>query len=281
MGDLIEPGFAELLAQHVDANNKILVALGAEPVRIKDVLADYEAAARYLKPYICDAITPLNAGIDRGEAVLFEGAQGTMLDIDYGTFPFVTSSSATAGGACTGSGVSPNKIDNVLGVIKAYSTRVGEGPFPTELNDETGSQLRATGQEFGATTGRPRRCGWFDAVVVRHAVALSGVDGLAVTKLDVLTGMDPVRLCVGYELDGRRLMLPPATQRGWRDATPIYEDHPGWREPLGRARSLDDLPANARRYLDALTRSVGVPLVLLSIGAGREQTIVLGQTLAT
>jgi adenylosuccinate synthase len=211
--------------------------------------------------------------------VLLEGAQGVLLDVDHGTYPFVTSSSCVAGAAAAGAGIPPKAITRVIGITKAYTTRVGGGPFPTELTDALGERLRADGDEYGATTGRPRRCGWFDAVVVRHAIALSGVDGLAVTKLDVLTGLDPLRVCVAYELDGRRFDMPPATQRGWRDARPVYVECPGWREPLGRARSLDELPENARRYLDVLTQAVGAPVVLLSIGAGREQTIRLGPTL--
>jgi adenylosuccinate synthase len=203
-----------------------------------------------------------------------------LLDVDHGTYPFVTSSNCVAGAAAAGAGIPPKAITRVVGITKAYTTRVGGGPFPTELTDTLGERLRADGDEYGATTGRPRRCGWFDAVVVRHAIALSGVDGLAVTKLDVLTGMDPIRICVAYELDGGRHELPPATQRGWREARPIYEEFPGWKEPLGRVRALEELPENARRYLDALTATVGAALVLLSIGAGREQTIVVGRTLA-
>jgi adenylosuccinate synthase len=181
-----------------------------------------------------------------------------------------------AGAAAAGAGLPPKAITRVVGITKAYTTRVGGGPFPTELTDALGERLRADGDEYGATTGRPRRCGWFDAVVVRQAIALSGVDGLALTKLDVLTGMDPLRVCVAYEIDGQRRELPPATQAGWTRAKPVYEELPGWTEPLGTARSLDDLPVNARRYLDFLVQTVGAPMVILSIGAGREQTIRLG-----
>src|SRR5437867_3215464 len=173
-------------------------------------------------------------------------------------------------------GVPPRAIGRIVGIAKAYTTRVGSGPFPTELADALGDRLRADGDEYGATTGRPRRCGWFDAVVVRHAVALSGVDGLALTKLDVLTGIDPLRVCIAYELDGRRLDFPPATQRGWERVVPLYEELPGWRESLGAVRALGDLPPNARRYLDRLSALVGTPVVLLSVGPQREQTIRLG-----
>ncbi|HEY8240147.1 MAG TPA: adenylosuccinate synthase [Kiritimatiellia bacterium] len=273
MGDLVEPGFADLLRGHIEANNKILTALGATPVDAKSALAEYEAAGRTLRPYICDAITPLNAGIGRGESVLFEGAQGTMLDIDYGTYPFVTSSSATAGGACTGSGVSPNRIDNVLGVIKAYSTRVGEGPFPTELNDAVGEQLRATGQEFGATTGRPRRCGWFDAVVARYSVMINGIDSWAITKLDVLDQVETIRICVAYECDGKRMDTVPASIRALERCKPIYENFPGWKASTTGAARFSDLPPLAQQYVHKLVELTGVPVSILSVGPARESTL--------
>ena len=215
----------------------------------------------------------MRAAIAAGKRVLLEGAQGMFLDIDHGTYPYVTSSNCVVGSASAGAGIPPRAIGRVIGITKAYTTRVGGGPFPTELLDAIGERLRADGDEYGATTGRPRRCGWFDAVVVRQAIALSGVDGLAITKLDVLTGMNPIRVCVAYEIDGQRHQLPPATQLGWTRAKPVYEELPGWTEPLGAARSLDDLPVNARRYLDFLVKQVGAPMAILSIGAGREQTI--------
>jgi adenylosuccinate synthase len=282
VGDLFElPDLRDTLARSLREKNEILPLLGERPVAVDEILATIDGYRARLAPFVTDTGAEVRAAIAAGKRVLLEGAQGMLLDVDHGTYPYVTSSNCVAGAASAGAGIPPKAITRVIGITKAYTTRVGGGPFPTELTDALGERLRADGDEYGATTGRPRRCGWFDAVVVRHAVALSGVDGLAVTKLDVLTGMDPVRLCVAYELDGRRMSLPPATQRGWREAKPVYEDHPGWHEPLGRARSLDDLPENARRYLDALTRAVGVPMVLLSIGAGREQTIALGSTLAT
>jgi adenylosuccinate synthase len=226
-----------------------------------------------LAPHVADSGAEVRAAIAAGKRVLLEGAQGMFLDIDHGTYPYVTSSNCVSGAAAAGAGIPPKAIGRVIGIAKTYTTRVGGGPFPTELGDALGERLRADGDEYGATTGRPRRCGWFDAVVVRQAIALSGVDGIAFTKLDVLTGMDPVRICVAYEIDGVRRDTPPATQRAWARATPIYEDLPGWTEPLGEARSLADLPANARRYLDALVKAVGAPMVILSIGAGREQTV--------
>jgi adenylosuccinate synthase len=281
VGDLFEVAdLRDILARSLREKNELFPFLGERPVTVEEILATIDGYRERLAPYVTDTGSEVRAAIGAGKRVLLEGAQGVLLDVDHGTYPFVTSSNCVAGAAAAGAGIPPKAITRVVGITKAYTTRVGGGPFPTELTDAVGERLRADGDEYGATTGRPRRCGWFDAVVVRHAIALSGVDGLAVTKLDVLTGMNPIRLCVAYELDGRRHELPPATQRGWRDAVPVYEEHPGWKEPLGAVRDLADLPANARRYLDALTKAVGAPLVLLSIGAGREQTIAVGRTLA-
>jgi adenylosuccinate synthase len=281
VGDLFEPAdLRDTLTRSLREKNELFPFLGERPVTVDEILATIDGYRARLAPYVADTGAEVRAAVAAGKRVLLEGAQGMELDVDHGTYPFVTSSNCVAGAAAAGAGIPPKAITRVVGITKAYTTRVGGGPFPTELTDALGERLRADGDEYGATTGRPRRCGWFDAVVVRHAIALSGVDGLAVTKLDVLTGMNPIRLCVAYELDGKRLELPPATQRGWREARPVYEEYPGWTEPLGRVRALDELPANARRYLDALTASVGTPLVLLSIGAGREQTITVGRTLA-
>jgi adenylosuccinate synthase len=280
VGDLFErDDLRDALARSLREKNEILPLLGERRVDVDEIMAVIDGYRARLMPYVTDTGREVRAAIAAGKRVLLEGAQGVLLDVDHGTYPFVTSSSCVAGAAAAGAGIPPKAITRVIGITKAYTTRVGGGPFPTELTDALGERLRADGDEYGATTGRPRRCGWFDAVVVRHAIALSGVDGLAVTKLDVLTGLDPLRVCVAYELDGRRFDMPPATQRGWRDARPVYVECPGWREPLGRARSLDELPENARRYLDVLTQAVGAPVVLLSIGAGREQTIRLGPTL--
>jgi len=216
------------------------------------------------------------AALAAGKRVLLEGAQGVMLDVDHGTYPFVTSSNAVAGAAAVGSGIAPRAIGRVVGIAKAYTTRVGSGPFPTELTDALGDRLRVDGDEYGTNTRRPRRCGWFDAVVVRHAVATCGVDALALTKLDVLTGLDPLRVCVAYELDGRRRDTVPVTVRAWERARPVYEELPGWRESLTGARSLADLPANARRYVERLVALVEAPLALLSIGPQRDETIRIG-----
>ena len=277
-GDLFdEEGFREALGRSLREKNDYLQALlGETPHEAADILALAATWRTRLAPYVTDAGAEVRAAIAAGRRVLLEGAQGMLLDVDHGTYPYVTSSNCVAGSASAGAGIPPRAIGRVIGIAKTYTTRVGGGPFPTELDDALGQRLRADGDEYGATTGRPRRCGWFDAVVVRQAIALSGVDGLAFTKLDVLTGMDPLRICTAYDLDGTRLTMPPPTRAGWARAKPIYEELPGWTEPLGGARSLADLPANARRYLDALVQAVGAPMVILSIGAGREQTIRLG-----
>jgi adenylosuccinate synthase len=277
-GELFDDaGFRDALARSLVEKNEYLQALlGEAPFAAEDIWALAQTWREKLAPYVTDAGAEVRAALAAGKRVLLEGAQGMFLDVDHGTYPYVTSSNCVSGSASAGAGIPPQAIGHVIGIAKTYTTRVGGGPFPTELDDALGARLRADGDEYGATTGRPRRCGWFDAVVVRQAIALSGVDGLALTKLDVLTGMDPIRVCTAYEIDGKRQTKPPATQHGWARAKPVYEELPGWTEALGAAKSLDDLPVNARRYLDFLVKSVGAPMVILSIGAGREQTIRLG-----
>src|SRR5689334_7864498 len=274
-GDLFdEEGFKEALARSLREKNQYLESLlGEKPHDAAEILELARGWRERLAPYVTDAGAEVRAAIAAGKRVLLEGAQGMLLDIDHGTYPYVTSSNCVAGSAAAGSGIPPRAIGRVIGITKAYTTRVGGGPFPTELLDALGERLRADGDEYGATTGRPRRCGWFDAVVVRHAVALSGVDRLALTKLDVLSGIDPLRVCVGYELGGRALDGPPAGRRAWDQVTPRCQRPPGWRESLGAARRLDDLPANARRYVARLESLVGAPVALVSVGAQRDQTI--------
>ena len=203
-----------------------------------------------------------------------------MLDVDHGTYPFVTSSNTVAGGACTGAGIAPSRITAVVGIAKAYTTRVGSGPFPTELTDALGARLRQDGDEFGATTGRPRRCGWFDAVVVRDAVRINGMTGIALTKLDVLTGIDPLRVCVAYDLDGQRIERVPASRAALGRVRSLYEELPGWTQPLQGALTLADLPANARRYVGRLEALCGAPMLMVSVGPGRRETIVMGNPFA-
>jgi adenylosuccinate synthase len=279
VGDLFdEDGFAEALARNLREKNGYLEALlGEPPLAIDNIVTEYRGFRDRLAPFVADTGAEVRAAVARGARVLLEGAQGALLDIDHGTYPFVTSSSCVPGSAAAGAGLPPRMLGRIIGIAKAYTTRVGGGPFPTELRDALGDRLRADGDEYGATTGRPRRCGWFDAVVVRHAVALSGLDALALTKLDVLTGVDPLRVCLAYEIDGRRVDHPPTTQRGWARAVPVYEEMPGWREDLGEARTLDELPLAARRYIDKLSALVEAPVALVSIGAGREQTIRVGE----
>ncbi len=279
VGDLFdEDGFADALARNLREKNGYLEALlGEPPLAIEEILEQYRGYREQLAPFIADTGAEVRAAVARGSRVLLEGAQGALLDVDHGTYPFVTSSTCVPGGASAGAGLPPRMIGRIIGIAKAYTTRVGGGPFPTELRDALGQRLRADGDEYGATTGRPRRCGWFDAVVVRHAVALSGLDALALTKLDVLTGIDPIRICVGYEIEGKRVDRPPATQRAWALAKPIYEDVAGWQDDLGHARTLDELPAAARRYIDRLSAAVEAPVALVSVGAAREETIRLGE----
>jgi adenylosuccinate synthase len=273
MADLIDPLFPKLFEQRRIEAEKVLKAMGAESPCFDDMLRKYIVAASTLAPYVTDAVTMLNKAIADGKSILLEGAQGTMLDIDFGTYPFVTSSNATAGGACTGTGIAPNRIDRVIGVVKAYTTRVGEGPFPTELKDEIGQLLGREGQEFGATTGRPRRCGWFDAVVVRYAAAINGVDYWAMTKLDVLDTVPVLKICVAYEVDGKRYEAMPANLRILARCRPVYEEMPGWMTSTKDVTSYDQLPAAAKAYVKRLCDLIGGELGILSVGPKRSSTL--------
>jgi adenylosuccinate synthase len=239
---------------------------------VVDDLLDY---ADRLRPMVADTALLLRRMLDEGQTLVLEAAQATLLDVDHGTYPFVTSSNATAGGACTGTGLPPTRITGVIGVVKAYTTRVGEGPFPTELLDAKGERLREAGAEFGTTTGRPRRCGWFDAVVARYAARVNGVTEFVLTKLDVLTGMEEVPVCVAYDVDGVRHDEVPMTQSEFSRAVPIYETFPGWDEDISKARSLDDLPRNARDYVAALEGMIDAPISAIGVGPGRDETITI------
>mgnify|MGYP000955879908 FL=1 len=242
-----------------------------DPAEVSDHLLSF---ADRVRPMVCDASLVVNDALDRGGTVLFEGGQATMLDIDHGTYPFVTSSNPTAGGALTGTGVGPTRIDRVVGVAKAYTTRVGEGPFPTELTDQVGEDLRARGGEFGATTGRPRRTGWFDAVVTRYAARVNGLTDICLTKLDVLSGYDTVPVCVAYEVDGARTEEMPLDQASFARAVPVYEELPGWSEDISGCRSFDELPEAARAYVDRLEEVSRCRIQSIGVGPGREATIV-------
>jgi adenylosuccinate synthase len=273
--DLIQPErFKEQLALKIKENNEILRAFGAKPLSFKKVHADYRAAGDYLKPFVANTVIVLHEAIRRGDNLLFEGAQGTFLDIDHGTYPFVTSSNTTAGGACTGSGVPPHRMDRVVGVMKAYTTRVGQGPLPTE-NAEIADMLHKMGREFGATTGRPRRCGWFDSVATRHATMVNGIDELAVTNIDGLDSVETIKVCVGYRDGAKRYDYVPNDIEVLARCRPLYVEFPGWRTSTFEVRRWKDLPAKTRSYLKALAELTGARLTIASIGPGREQTILL------
>jgi adenylosuccinate synthase len=258
------------------AKNALLRELYKHPgYSIEEIMAECGPAAAKLAPMVTDTSLLVYESLSKGEKVLFEGAQGTLLDVDMGTYPFVTSSSAVAGGAAIGTGIGPHLLSMVLGVVKAYTTRVGEGPFPSELRDETGEFLRSRGAEFGTTTGRPRRCGWFDAVVCRYAARVNGLRKLAVMKLDVLSGLPEVKICTGYSYEGQILHHFPSDLTVLNECAPVYEAMPGWSEDITGARSLEDLPANARAYLRCISEVTGVPIGLVSVGPGREQTIAM------
>ncbi|GAB4234743.1 MAG: adenylosuccinate synthase [Deltaproteobacteria bacterium] len=274
--DLVRPEtFAEKLRANLELKNFLLKNyFGGEEVPFQATLDEYLAFGERLKPYLIDTSLFLHQEFQRGAKVLFEGAQGTLLDIDHGTYPFVTSSNTTAGGACTGSGVGPTKVGAVIGVSKAYATRVGGGPFPTELFDEEGQKIRDRGNEYGSTTGRPRRCGWFDAPVVRYAHRLNGLAGVALTKLDVLTGLPRLKVCVAYEIGGVRRDEVPLSLPDFEAAKPVYEEVEGWKEDLSTAREFHDLPKAARKYVQMLEEITGVEVSLVSVGADRNQTII-------
>jgi adenylosuccinate synthase len=275
MIDLICPErFEEKLQFKIKENNEILKAFGAKPLSFKKVHAAYRAAGSFLKPFVRNTVVYLHDACRRDANILFEGAQGTFLDIDHGTYPFVTSSNTTAGGACTGSGVPPHRMDRVVGVMKAYTTRVGEGPLPTE-NSDIADMLHSMGREFGATTGRPRRCGWFDAVATRHATMVNGIDDLAVTNVDGLDTLDVIRVCIGYRVGPARYDYVPNDIEVFGNCDPVYIDFPGWKTPTTRCRSWKELPANARAYLKAIADLTGAKLSIVSIGPARDQTIIL------
>ncbi|MEI9906652.1 MAG: adenylosuccinate synthase [Actinomycetota bacterium] len=275
--DLFDPS---ILRQKIDSalrdKNQVLVKVfNRKNIGLDEVLDEYLGYAEILKPFVTDTGLLLNQALAAGKTVLLEGSQGTLLDVDHGTYPFVTSSNPTAGGACTGSGIGPTKITRVIGIIKAYTTRVGSGPFPTELFDEDGEKLRTIGGEVGVTTGRPRRCGWYDAPIARYAVRVNGLTDFFLTKLDVLTGWEKIPVCVAYEIDGVRVEELPSSQSDFHHAKPIYEYLPGWTEDISGARSVSDLPINAQRYVEFLERISGAPMSAIGVGPGRNQTIVV------
>lgn len=257
-----------------DKNQVLTKVFNRKVMQVSEILEEYLGFAEILRPYVADTALLLNQALEKGETVLLEGSQGTLLDVDHGTYPFVTSSNPTAGGACTGSGIGPTKIERVIGIVKAYTTRVGSGPFPTELENEDGEKLRTIGHEYGTTTGRNRRCGWYDAPIARFAVRINGLTDFFLTKLDVLTGWEKIPVCVAYEIDGKRVEEIPSSQTDFHHAVPIYEYLPGWSEDISKARLLSDLPKNARDYVAYLEEISGAPMSAIGVGPGRDETIV-------
>ncbi|MEU4026345.1 adenylosuccinate synthase [Streptomyces anulatus] len=267
-----------ILVQKVEAaleqkNQLLAKVFNRRAIEAGKVVEDMLQYAEQIKPFVADTTLILNDAIDEGKVVLFEGGQGTLLDVDHGTYPFVTSSNPTAGGACTGAGVGPTKISRVIGILKAYTTRVGAGPFPTELHDEDGEALRRIGGERGVTTGRDRRCGWFDAPIARYATRVNGLTDFFLTKLDVLTGWEQIPVCVAYEIDGKRVEELPYNQTDFHHAKPIYENLPGWSEDITKAKTFDELPKNAKAYVKALEEMSGAPISAIGVGPGRTETI--------
>jgi adenylosuccinate synthase len=258
----------------LDGKNQLLTKVfNRRAIEVGQVVEELLSYADRLKPYVADTVLVLNQALEQDKVVLFEGGQGTLLDIDHGTYPFVTSSNPTAGGACTGAGVGPTKISRVIGILKAYTTRVGSGPFPTELFDEDGEALRRIGGERGVTTGRDRRCGWFDAVIARYATRVNGLTDFFLTKLDVLTGWEQIPVCVAYEIDGERVEELPYSQTDFHHAKPVYEYLPGWSEDITKAKTFADLPKNAQDYVKALEEMSGAPISAIGVGPGRDETI--------
>ena len=264
------------LTANIHEKNQILTKIyGESKLDIDAIIAEYEDFDEKIDEYITDTSVYLNNALGAGKRIIAEGAQGALLDVDHGTYPYVTSSNPTSGGACTGLGIPPTAINDIVGVVKAYSTRVGNGPFPTELKDATGERLRALGHEFGATTGRPRRCGWFDAVALKYSAMVNGITRIAITKLDVLDQFDEISVCVGYEVSGKRLRSFPTDAKTLERVRPVYETIPGWRSDTGGVTSAGDLPRNARDYVEALARITGTRVWLVSVGPRRDQTVTL------
>jgi len=274
IADLMDAAEFELKLRHMvqEKNQLIQQVYGSEPLNADDIFKEYLEYAEFIRKYVTDTSVVLNDAIDADKKVLFEGAQGVMLDIDQGTYPFVTSSNPSAGGVCIGSGVGPSKIQQVIGVAKAYTTRVGDGPFPTELNNEIGDAIREAGHEYGTVTGRPRRVGWFDSVVVRHARRVSGITGLSLNSLDVLTGLETVKICTGYKFRGEIITHYPASLNMLAECEAVYEEMPGWSEDITTAKTLADLPETTRNYVNRVSELTGIPIAIFSVGRNREQT---------
>ena len=280
--DLFDPSILRQKVEGALANkNQVLVKVfNRRELAVDAITEELLQYAEPLRPHVADTALVLNDALDEGKVVLLEGGQGTLLDVDHGTYPFVTSSNPTAGGACTGSGIGPTRITRVIGILKAYTTRVGSGPFPTELHDEWGERLRSVGGEVGVTTGRARRCGWFDAPIARYATRVNGLTDIFLTKLDVLTGMERIPVCVAYDIEGQRVTELPMSQTDFHHAKPVYEEMPGWTEDISGARSIEDLPANAQAYVRYLEELSGAPISAIGVGQDRDATIVVRDMLA-
>ncbi|MCM3227023.1 adenylosuccinate synthase [Terribacillus saccharophilus] len=274
IADLLDKdAFREKLEQNLEEKNRLFEKVyESKSFTVEEILEEYYEYGQQIAKYVTDTSVELNNALDQGRRVLFEGAQGVMLDIDQGTYPFVTSSNPIAGGVTIGSGVGPTKINHVVGVSKAYTTRVGDGPFPTELHDEIGDQIREVGREYGTTTGRPRRVGWFDSVVVRHAQRVSGITDLSLNSIDVLTGIETLKICVAYRYNGEIMEHFPASLKELAQCEPVYEELPGWTEDITGVRNLSELPVNARHYLERISQLTGIPLSIFSVGPDRTQT---------
>lgn len=277
--DLIKPEvFKEKLMQNVVMKNDYIIkVLGGEPVNFDEIYAEYSKYAERLKPYVQDTSVRVYDEIKKDKTVLFEGAQGMLLDIDYGTYPYVTSSNTTAGGVSNGVGIGPNMITNAIGIAKAYTTRVGKGPFPTELYDETGNWIRENGREYGVTTGRARRCGWLDLVILKTTARVSGLTSFAVTKIDTLAGLEKLKVCVGYKFEDKVIDYFPASLEDLAKCEPIYEEFDGWDESVAKARSYEELPENAKKYLKKIEEFTGVKIAIVSVGPRRDQTMMIGE----
>lgn len=283
MGDMYRDDFRDRIAHITAAKNRVLPAMSEggefEPLDADAIYKQYTEFAERLKPFVADTTEILLSGLESGEHVLFEGAQGSLLDVDHGTYPYVTSSNSSGVGISSGAGVPGKYMEKVLGVVKAYSTRVGGGPFPSELDDDTGQYLRDRGNEYGTVTRRPRRCGWLDAVAVRYTARLGGVDGLCVMLLDVLSGLDEIKICTAYELDGEQIQTYPSHVDDLRRVKPVFESVPGWKDEIDGVRSYQGLPPEAHNYLDRIAQLIGIPVDVVSVGPGREQTIVVNESL--
>lgn len=267
---------ARKLKASLEEKNQILTMVyGETKIDVDALINEYQEFDKKIDEYVTDTAWYLNRALKDGKRIIAEGAQGALLDVDHGTYPFVTSSNPTSGGACTGLGIPPTAVNSIVGIVKAYCTRVGNGPFPTELADATGERLRTLGHEYGATTGRPRRCGWFDAVAMRYSAMINGIETIAITKLDVLDQFDEIRVCIGYEYEGKRLKTFPSDVKSLMHITPVYETFEGWKTSLAHVTSYADLPTNARRYVEALAHLSSTPLWIVSVGPRRDQTITL------